>query len=371
MLNLRILALCLLFCSASANATFYYYFGADDPVDGDPNTISTSGHKVDVALAEAAWEAQVRQLWGPTSIVDFVTNAANVRAASSSSAVQAAIDSNLHNINLSNPTSPTGSGSDHSNATSGTATFNPIASLGTPGFTIQQKEVIGGNYSGVFFDDAPTGKSPQTVDGWRNRLSIGKFNGFESGSGLDVTDYDDDDFTLSVTGGKALYAFAFHLINNKKTTGPDRIEALEVTTAGGTVRFGDDTNAGTNGMEGLWVDASGNLVPAGTPGATQISGATEDIPGYVGGRGCIVINECPGTTADYSFLQESFVGIVTTDPSEIFSIINFFEGNSVNDVGIFDLRFAVSAVPLPAGIWLFVSGMIALFGLGRKRKPLG
>jgi len=364
----NILTLVVTLWAGSANAEFFYFFGADEPTDAGLANTTTDSNSVSVALAEAAWEAQVRSLYGANSISDFNTTAANVSVASGSSAVQTAITNNENNINLSNPTTPTGAGSDHSNATSGLATFN--AGAQTPGFTIQQHETVGGNHSGVFFNDVPNGKSAETAAGWQNKLSIGKFNGFPSASGLDTAEYDNDDFTFEITGGDTLYAFAFHMINNKKNS--SNAETLTVVTDGvggtsNTILFGDNTNDGTNGMNGVWVDASGNIVPANTPGATEITGANDDIPGYVGdqGEGLVQFN---GSLVPADFVQESFVGILTDDINDIFSFLNFNEGSSVNDIGIFDFRFATVPVPLPAGIWLLFSGLIALFGLGRKPK---
>ena len=298
--------------------------------------------------------------------LDFKTTAANVSTASSSSAVQTAIANSENNINLSNPVTPTGAGSDHS--PNGLATFNASSTLQTPGFTIQQQEQLGGNNSGVFFNDVPQGKTAQTATAWQDKLSIGKFNGFTSSSN---DDYDDDDFTFEITGGDTLYAFAFHMINNKKNN--SNAESLTVVTDGvggtsTTVQFGDNTNDGTNGVEGLWLDAAGNIVDEFDPNAVeQITGVNDDIPGYVGDQGedLVLFN---GSLVPADFIHESFIGILTDNIDDIFSFLNFNEGGGVNDIGIFDFRFAVAstAVPLPAGIWLLISGLAALTRTGAK-----
>ena len=64
-----ILLFTVFLCTGNVNATFFYFFGADEPTDtGSANTTTDSG-SVSVALAEAAWEAQVRQLYGANSIL--------------------------------------------------------------------------------------------------------------------------------------------------------------------------------------------------------------------------------------------------------------------------------------------------------------
>ena len=183
----------------------------------------------------------------------------------------------------------------------------------------------------MFFNDDTT-KGPQTAAGWKNKLSIGKFNGFEdplNPDNLDSTDYDDDDFTFEITGGDTLYAFAFHMINNKKNN--SNAESLTVVTDGvggtsTTVQFGDNTNDGINGVEGLWLDAAGNIVDESDPNAVeQITGVNDDIPGYVGdqGEGLVLFN---GSLVPADFIHESFIGILTDNIDDIFSFLNFNEG---------------------------------------------
>ena len=330
---LRTILLFTVFLSTgNANATFFYFFGADDPSDGSVNTTTTSG-TTSANAAEVAWEAKVAALYPSLSIATFETNAVNVSTATTGSS--STISSSASNINLSHSTIDGTTVFDHSN-TGGVANFSASGALQTPGFTITSNETIGGNTSGVFFNDVPAGKTATTAAGWQDKISLGKFNGFPSGSGLDTTDYDDDDFSIQINGGQSLYAFAFRMINNKK----DGTESLDVVTSSTTVHFGDDFNDGTNGIA---------------------DSTNTDIPGYTSGE---------GTIAGVQFVQETFVGIVTDDIAEIFSLLNFDEGSDVNDIGIFDFRFAVAstAVPLPAGIWLLISGLAALTGLGRKRK---
>lgn len=379
-----LICLGLFACTGSANATFFYYFGADTPSDsGVANTTVSTG------AAQAAWEQKVTDLGYTIGV--FNTNASTINAATSGLTDEngdpVTLSSSSTNINLSNPsnvnrgtsdgyelrdpTDPTGLGNttfancladpvgngcgvDPSTRNVTNAVFDNTLPSGVPDFQIEVGEedisndfISGQRRSGVFFNDAPTGKTAETITGWKDVLSIGKFNGFDGVNdplNRPATEFDNDDFNLELTDGSQLYAFAFNIINNRDPG--VGVEELEVFSASGGTQIttigGDDHD---------------NTAVSGT------ASSSTTIPGYTGGNGA---KNIPGI-GDVDFIHTSFVGIVTDNPSEVFSFLRFNEDGGVNDIGIFNLRFAVVPVPVPAAVWLFGSALIALFGLRRKR----
>lgn len=338
-----LIGIALLASSQVSHAAFFYYFGADNPDDGSPNT------SISVSDAQTAWETAVTGSSLGLSVVNFETNYTNV---STATGLGAQFSATSQNVNLSNPDDVFRGTADNAALNTppteyGVAEFSALGGLGTPGFTIEATETIdisGDNFSGqrrsgVFYNDAPQGKDANTVAGWVDVLSIGKFNGFDGpGDPFNAPpeDFDNDDFDLEITGGDVLYAFAFKLINNNKSG----TEFLDVfSSRGGTqlAHIGDDSNDGTAGI-----------------------GASSLIPGYNGGEGNI---------GGVDFVHTSFIGIVTDSLAEAFSFLQFNEDSSVNDIGIFDLQFGVlntAPVPVPAAVWLFGSGVLFLIGLRRK-----
>lgn len=322
-----IFTLALLSLSQPSNAAFYYYFGADAADDGSTNTA------INVVDAQSAWQAKVSDLFPTLSVSTFTTNYANV-----STSTGLGFSNTDTNVNLSNSADYTSS-----NSPNGTASFSALSGAGTPSFNITATEKIDNTgdgvpttkFGGVFYSDVPTGKTADTAAAWQDILSIGKFNGFASPG--NITEYDNDDFTLDITGGDALYAFAFKIINNNKYNG-NVTESLDIFDSSSTLlaHIGDDSNDGIAGI-----------------------GTSTNIPGYNSGE---------GEVAGVDFVQTSFIGIVTDNIAEAFSSIMFDEDGNANDIGIFELQFLVAApVPVPAAVWLFGTGLLFLFGFRRKQ----
>jgi hypothetical protein len=72
------------------------------------------------------------------------------------------------------------------------------------------------------------------------------------------------------------------------------------------------------------------------------------------------------TTWSQVLLQYTDIGIVFADGSSFFSDNSKLAFTGTGTIGIDN--FGVSAVPIPATVWLFGSGLIGLIGLGRKKK---
>ena len=323
---LRTILLFTVFLSTgNANATFFYYSGS--------GTTNSSN-------ALSAWESKVSSttISGQSLSIDlFDTTYAHVNGATG-----LGFGSTDNNVNLSVISDTTLQNSD----TSGTATFTG-ANSGIAGFdwdfklTSFETTNSGATHSGVFFNDDPTGKTPAQQDAFNEVLSIGKFNGFTSG---DTHEYQNDNFTLEITNSAGLYAFAFNMVNNKDYggTGSSSDEWLEV--------FADKAASGTS------FENSGDTTLAFFGDSDGVNPTNNAIPGYSG-------------TYEDNFDHVSFVGIVTDDLNQAFKWLEFNEDNNPNDIGIYNLRFAgVNAVPVPAAVWLFGSGLMALFGLGRRRS---
>lgn len=72
------------------------------------------------------------------------------------------------------------------------------------------------------------------------------------------------------------------------------------------------------------------------------------------------------TTWSQVLLQYTDIGIVFADGSSFFSDNSKLAFTGTGTIGIDN--FGASAVPIPATVWLFGSGLIGLIGLGRKKK---
>ena len=163
----------------------------------------------------------------------------------------------------------------------------------TTGFDISfeisaTQSVSGRGDARIYYNDILQGKTPVQVDSFTDVLSIGKFNGFDSGDGSEF-DWDDDDFTLEITSNDQVYGIAFDLHNNKQNVS----EWLEIyankTDTQSLVKFDQGT-----------------------------------IPGYTG-------------SYDSNFDDVRFIGVVSDTP---FTWLEFNEGSGVNDIGLSNIRFA-------------------------------
>ena len=58
-----------------------------------------------------------------------------------------------------------------------------------------------------------------------------------------------------------------------------------------------------------------------------------------------------------------------SDSDNIGSIVfTDFNGLSGDTIGVDDIVFANTTVPVPAAVWLFGSGLIGLIGVARRKK---
>ena len=338
-LKQSIVAMALMASIGNANATFMYFSGSGTTQSGQALTDWTSAVNSTMingqSLTISTFETNYTNVSNATGL-SFPTYSSDPGAGCTSSSTSGCLrvdESNpANNVNLS----VTSNTALKNSNTSGVASFNG-ASSGIPGFqwnfniTSHETTAGGTKHSGVFFNDIPNGKTYEQINAFTNVLSIGKFNGFDSG---DTHQYDEDNFSLEVTNG-GLYAFAFNMVNNKKDGSTEWLEVFANKSDTGTAAF---NNADGNALA-LFSDTNGN-----------------PIPGYTG-------------TYEANFDHISFVGILATDISEVFRWLEFKEDTGSNDIGIFNLRFAsVSAVPLPAAFWLFASGLLGLIGLRKKRQ---
>lgn len=200
----------------------------------------------------------------------------------------------------------------------------------------------------VIYNDRINRNDFDQVDAFTDVLSIGKFRGFDTdevASG-DPYSWDNDDFSIEITSGPALYAFAFEIVNNRKF--------IDTTFNGGS----SDGGLYSYGRESISItDSDGE-----TFSIQENTGELPIIPGY--------FND-PSTSIDEgkytdNFDDVQFIGIVSDTP---FSFLEFNEDSRSDDIGIKNLMFAgaASPVPVPPAVWLFVSGIVALLGLGQKR----
>ena len=208
----------------------------------------------------------------------------------------------------------------------------------------------------IFYNDhIKKGKNAkfEWVDAFTDVLSIGKFGGFDTQK---VTDgdpfkWDNDDFSVEITSGPDLYALAFEIVNNKKqmdyTIDPDNPKLSD----GGLYIYGKESIT--------VIDSNKDTFKI-----LEETGGQPVIPGYFDNPGTPGIDE---GAYKGNFDNVQFIGIVSDTP---FTWLEFNEDSRSDDIGIKNLMFAgnASPVPLPAGIWLLISGLIALFGFGQKRN---
>ncbi len=187
------------------------------------------------------------------------------------------------------------------------------------------------------------GASFEQVNTFTDVLSVGKFGGYDTKQipDGDPFKWHNDDFGIKFTSGPDLYAFAFEIVNNQKVmnkkTGELRSyakESVKVFNSTGKMVFSDEKNS----MQPL-------------------------IPGYYDDSMTPLLDE--GLYKN-SYDNVQFLGFVSDKP---LTGLLFNEDSRSDNIGIKNLMFAgnVAPVPLPAGVWLLVSGLIALFSLGKKK----
>ncbi len=190
------------------------------------------------------------------------------------------------------------------------------------------------------------------VDAFTDVLSIGKFGGFDTKKVADGDPFkwDNDDFSIEITSGPDLYALAFEIVNNKKqmdySIDPDKPKPSD----GGLYSYGKESITVT--------DSKGKTFKI-----LEETGGQPVIPGYYDDPATPDVDE-GAYKGNFDNIQ--FIGIVSDTP---FDWLEFNEDSRSDDIGIKNLMFAgdIAPVPLPAGVWLLASGLIALFGLGQKR----
>lgn len=187
------------------------------------------------------------------------------------------------------------------------ATFNSSKTGFQNSFEINAVETASGaGTAHIYYNDIPNGKSPTQVEPFTDVLSIGKFNGFPSGYGSS-RNWEDDDFTIEITGGPAVYGFGFDLINNKKY---DNSEWFQV--------FANKAD-------------TGSAFDANDPNSLAWFGNGQ-IPGYTG-------------TYEANYNDVRFIGIISDTP---FSWMEFNEDVLSNDIGLANIRFATQqSMPVP------------------------
>ncbi len=202
----------------------------------------------------------------------------------------------------------------------------------------------------VFYNDRINRNNFDQVNAFTDVLSIGKHKGFDTGEVANGDPYawDNDDFSIEVTSGPALYALAFEIVNNKKY--------IDTSFNGGS----SDGGLYSYGRESITItDSNGQIFKI-----QESTGELPIIPGYYNDPDTPGVDE--GRYSN-NFDDVQFIGIVSDTP---FSLLEFNEDSRSDDIGIKNLRFAgnVSSVPLPAAFWLLMSSLLGLFGMSRKRE---
>jgi len=193
------------------------------------------------------------------------------------------------------------------------------------------------------------------VDAFTDVLSIGKFGGFDTKKVADGDPFkwDNDDFSIEITSGPDLYALAFEIVNNKKqmdfSIDPDKPKSSD----GGLYSYGKESVT--------VIDSNKDIFKI-----LEKTGGQPVIPGYYDDPATPDVDE---GAYNGNFDNVQFIGIVSDTP---FDWLEFNEDSRSDDIGIKNLMFAgnVAPVPLPAGVWLLASGLIALFGLGKQKRSV-
>jgi len=202
----------------------------------------------------------------------------------------------------------------------------------------------------VFYNDRVNRNNFDQVNAFTDVLSIGKHKGFDTDEVADGDPYawDNDDFSIEVTSGPALYALAFEIVNNKKY--------IDTSFNGGS----SDGGLYSYGRESISItDSNGQVFKI-----QEKTGELPIIPGYYNDPATPDVDE--GKYKD-NFDDVQFIGIVSDIP---FTLLEFNEDSRSDDIGIKNLMFAgtASPVPLPAASWLLISGLLGIFGMSGKRE---
>lgn len=225
--------------------------------------------------------------------------------------------------------------------------------------------------STVIFNDVPTGKGTAAADAFDdNVLSIGKFNGYPAGHPQTGTQWDHDTFnvTFNNTNDVGVYAFGFRIVNNRNNydNGNDLGEYFEAFTGTGSERRSLGRSDGsTNTRYGNTYNPADNLSVTGVSTVAHHDGNGDAVPASG-------VQGLPGTGDDFNEndIDWYFVGVVSDTPiSEIW----LSEDASSNDIGIQNFYFgtaAIAPVPVPAGVWLFGSGLLSLIGWHRRAEKM-
>jgi len=158
-------------------------------------------------------------------------------------------------------------------------------------------------------------------------------------------------YTFAITGdvtvgeesfGPGSNAFGLSAGNNISATGSFTADLGSIGSETGTVLFG---NASGNS---LTIDLNGTIITAG------------DDNNFGAGTGPSLAFSA-GSLSDFDFLK--------TSTPEFNSSFTSFDNLSVGTLfGDWQTNANLTAVPLPAGLWLFGSGLIALAGGVRRRR---
>ena len=166
-----------------------------------------------------------------------------------------------------------------------------------------------------------------------------------------VGDYKDDGGTKTSEGLLGHYYFY-----TKDSLGT----VFGVEIAGGDAKDFTDTFGDSPGKVKLW-DGSNSTVS----GEARATGSTVEVAILL-----TDFNTFLGRTLTAADLANSYLGVAKSNPSafntDLYANENFAEaiGSGVE----YDTMLLTSAVPVPAAVWLFGSGLIGLVGMARRKK---
>ena len=115
------------------------------------------------------------------------------------------------------------------------------------------------------------------------------------------------------------------------------------------------------------LDAGGNNISGGFTPFAQVTAGSDAI---VGGMFDYVLAGTDGGN-DFDWTQMMVSAVMPTDTASTrIQLIHILEASTSNGGAIFldNASLEVSAVPVPAAVWLFGSGLLGLVGVARRRK---